>query len=244
MNTEQIVDKMVSWIQDKVRAIGCKGVVLGMSGGLDSSVVSVLCKYAFPQGILGVLMPCYSLPEDKDHAMAVADRFSIPTEVITLDSVFDALRTVLPPDAESSGTNQLAEVNLKVRLRMIVLYYYANKKSYLVVGSSNRSELTTGYFTKHGDGGVDIMPIGNLVKEQVRELAGFLKIPQEIIDKPPSAGLWQGQTDEDELGFSYRELDRYLLNGEATTDFREKIDSRIIANKHKLQPPPIPDFQV
>lgn len=244
MNVEQLTERLVSWIKDRVTATGCKGVVLGMSGGLDSSVVAVLCKRAFPQGVLGVLMPCYSIPEDKEHAMAAANKFSIPTEVVVLDSVFDALSNVLPGDKAESAASRLAEVNLKVRLRMVTLYYFANKLSYLVVGSSNRSELATGYFTKYGDGGVDIIPMSNLVKGQVRELAGFLGVPKEIIDKPPSAGLWEGQTDEEELGFSYEELDRYLLSGEAPRKFREQIESRIAANKHKRQPPPTPDIQV
>jgi NAD+ synthase len=100
-----------------------------------------------------------------------------------------------------------------------------------------------GYFTKYGDGGVDIMPLGNLVKGQVRELASFLGIPQQIIDKPPSAGLWEGQTDEDELGFSYEELDRYLLTGEASDTVREKIEPRIAASNHKRSLPQVPGFQ-
>ena len=100
-------------------------------------------------------------------------------------------------------------------------------------------KLAVGYFTKHGDGGVDILPLGNLVKEQVRELARFLDIPQPIIDKPPSAGLWPGQTDEDEMGISYEELDRYLLTGEAPDGLREKIETRMAANAHKRLPPPV-----
>jgi len=113
----------------------------------------------------------------------------------------------------------------------------------MVAGSSNRSELSIGYFTKYGDGGVDIMPLGNLVKGQVRELASFLGIPQQIIDKPPSAGLWQGQTDEGELGLSYEELDRYLVTGEASNELRKKIESMIVASNHKRLPPPIANLR-
>ena len=122
---------------------------------------------------------------------------------------------------------------------MVTLYYFANQFKYMVAGSSNRSELSIGYFTKYGDGGVDIMPLGSLVKGQVRELARFLNIPQQIIDKPPSADLWEGQTDETELGFSYDELDRYLVNGKATNELKKKIESMIATSKHKRQPPPI-----
>ena len=242
MDVERLVEKLVSWIQDKVTAAHCKGVVIGMSGGLDSSVGAVLCHRAFPQSVLGVLMPCYSIPEDREHALAVANKFSIPTKVVVLDSVFDTLSQVLPSDTVEPGASRLAEANLKARLRMLTLYYSANQREYMVVGSGNKSELATGYFTKYGDGGVDIMPLGNLVKREVRELASYLAIPQEIIDKPPSAGLWPGQTDEDELGLSYEELDRYLLTSEASDDVKGKIESMMAANKHKRQPPPTPDF--
>jgi len=112
----------------------------------------------------------------------------------------------------------------------------------MVAGAGNRSELSVGYFTKYGDGGVDILPLGNLVKGRVRELAIFLGIPQEIIDKPPSAGLWQGQTDEGELGLSYEELDRYLVTGEASNEVKRKIESMIAASDHKRQPPPVASF--
>jgi NAD+ synthase len=243
MNAEQLADKLVSWIRDKVLAAGCKGVVTGMSGGLDSSVVAVLCHRAFPQSMFGVLMPCHSSREDEEHARAVASKFSIPTKTVVLDTVFDTLLKVLPVDRMEPGSNRLAEANLKVRLRMLTLYYFANQLKYMVVGSSNRSELSVDYFTKYGDGGVDILPLGNLVKGQVRELAGFLGIQQEIINKPPSAGLWPGQTDEDELGVGYEELDRYLVTGEASNEVKRKIESMRTAGDHKRLPPPVASFQ-
>ncbi len=239
MKVAELAEKLIAWIREKVLASGHKGVVLGMSGGIDSSIVAILCQRALPQSTLGVLMPCYSSQEDEEHALAVASKFSIPTKTVVLDSVFDTLLKVLPDD---SGASQLAKANLKARLRMLTLYCFANQLKYMVVGSSNRSELAIGYFTKYGDGGVDIIPLGNLVKGQVRELASFLGIPQEIIDKPPSAGLWPGQTDEGELGFSYDELDRYLVTGEASDEVRRKIESMMAAGDHKRQPPPKPAF--
>lgn len=239
MNVEQIADKLVSWIKGKTLAAGCKGVVMGMSGGLDSSVVAVLCQRAFPQNVLGVIMPCHSSPEDKEHALAVAGKFSIKTEAVTLDPVFDALRKALPGDKAETGARELAEANLKARLRMVTLYYFANQLGYMVAGAGNRSELSVGYFTKYGDGGVDILPLGELVKREVRELAGFLGVPQPIIDKPPSAGLWQGQTDEGEMGLGYEELDQYLVSGEASTGVRQKIESMIEASTHKRALPPV-----
>ncbi len=242
MNTEQLADKLISWIRESVSPCGCKGAVLGMSGGLDSSVLAVLCQRAFPQSTLGVFMPCHSRQEDMEHAQAVAAKFSLPTKMVVLDSVFDTLLKALPGNEINPGVSQRAEANLKVRLRMLTLYYFANRLGYMVAGSSNRSELSIGYFTKYGDGGADILPLGNLVKGQVKELAGFLDIPQQIIDKPPSAGLWEGQTDEGELGLSYEELDRYLLTGEVSNELRGKIESMIAAAKHKRQSPPVADF--
>jgi len=239
MNVEQIADRLVSWIREKTLAAGCEGVVLGMSGGLDSSVLAVLCRRAFPQTMLGVIMPCHSIPEDKEHALAVASKFSIKTKVVVLDPVFDALLKALTGGEAESGVSGVAEANIKARLRMVTLYYLANQRKYIVAGAGNRSELSVGYFTKYGDGGVDILPLGNLVKKEVRELAGFLGVPQPIIDKPPSAGLWQGQTDEDEMGISYEELDRYLLAGEASAAVRQKIESMIAASAHKCLSPPV-----
>ena len=242
MNSEQLADKLVLWLRDEVLAAGCKGVVLGLSGGIDSSVVGVLCQRAFPQNTLAVIMPCYSNKKDIEHARAVAKKFSIPTRTAVLDSAFDALLKLLPDDKVAPDARRLAQANIKARLRMLTLYYFANRLKYLVVGSGNRDELSLGYFTKYGDGGVDIQPLGNLLKGQVRELARFLGIPQEIINKPPSAGLWEGQTDEGELGLSYDELDLYLASGEVSAVLKKRIESLIANSKHKRQPPPVASF--
>jgi len=243
MDTRQLVEKLISWIRDKVLSAGRKGIVVGMSGGLDSSVLAVLCQRAFPQSMLGVLMPCHSSQEDGEHAQIVASKFSIPTRIVVLDTVFDTLLRAVASDRVEPTASRLAKANLKVRLRMLALYYFANQLKYMVAGASNRSELAIGYFTKYGDGGVDILPLGNLVKGQVKKLASFLGIPQQIIDKPPSAGLWQGQTDEGELGLSYEELDRYLVTGEASNELRDKIESMIAASNHKRLPPPVANLQ-
>ena len=242
MDAKQSTEKLVLWLRDKVQAARCQGLVLGMSGGLDSSVLAVICQHAFPGSTLGVIMPCHSHPEDEKHAQAVANKFSISTKVAVLDSVFDTLLKVLPHDHMNPAVTRLAEANLKARLRMLTLYYFANRLNYAVAGAGNRSELSVGYFTKHGDGGVDMLPLGNLLKSEVRELARFLGISQAIIDKPPSAGLWAGQTDENELGFSYEELDRYLMTGEAPAELKKRMDSLMADSEHKRQPPPLPLF--
>jgi NAD+ synthase len=242
MDTGQTTRKLVAWIKKKVQDAGCRGVVLGLSGGLDSSVLGALCQRAFPQNVLGVIMPCHSLDTDKAHAGIVAGQFNIPTMEVCLDSAFDALVQILPDYQPEQAIGNLARANLKARLRMVTLYYVANQLKYMVAGSGNRSELTVGYFTKYGDSGVDILPLGNLVKDEVRELARYLDIPREIIDKPPSAGLWEGQTDEAEMGFSYEVLDRYIMTGNAPGDLKKKIEAMKAAAAHKCAMPPIADI--
>ncbi len=244
MNSEKIAEKLGSWIKERVSAAGSKGVVLGLSGGMDSSVAAVLCQRAFPRNMLAVIIPCHSTNQDIEHARAVAQKFSIPTKTVVLDSTFDTLLKALPDDKTAPDVSRLAQANLKARLRMLTLYYFANKLNYIVVGSGNRDERALGYFTKYGDGGVDIQPLGGLLKGQVKELARSLGIPQPIIDKPPSAGLWEGQTDEGELGFSYDELDRYLASGQASAEIKKKLKSIIAAAEHKRQPPPVADLEL
>jgi len=242
MDIVALADKLVSWVRDEVTTRGCLGAVVGMSGGIDSAVVAVLCQRAFPHNTLGVMMPCYSIPEDKAHAQLVAEKFAIRTVEVVLDDIYSALLKVLPDFQAEASCKQLAQANLKPRLRMITLYYIANQLKYIVAGSSNRSEVAIGYFTKYGDGGVDIMPLAGLVKGQVGELARYLGIPAPIIDKPPSAGLWAGQTDEAEMGLSYEALDGFILSGKAQEDVRKKIETMMASSAHKRSMPPVPEF--
>ena len=239
MDLEELASGLSYWVREQVTAAKCQGVVLGLSGGMDSSVVAVLCQRAFPKDMLAIIMPCHSPKQDIEHAKALAQRFAIPTKTIVLDDSYDTLLKALPDEKAPPDIKRLAQANLKARLRMLTLYYFANQLNYLVVGSGNRDELAIGYFTKYGDGGVDIMPMGNLVKGEVRELARHLGIPKEIIEKPPSAGLWEGQTDEAEIGFSYDDLDRYLLTGDATENIKRDIEVRKAASNHKRTMPPI-----
>lgn len=239
---EKLTNNLIKWIQDMVLSAELKGVVVGMSGGIDSSVLAIICSRAFPENMIGINMPCYSNEEDSKHVKQIADLFAIPIETVVLDSVYDTVISVLPNNYKDLRIKRLAQANLKTRLRMTILYYFANQLNYMVVGSSNRSELAVGYFTKYGDGGVDILPLGNLVKKQVWELAHSLGVPNEIIDKPPSAGLWPGQTDELEMGISYKDLDHYLANGNVDYDVKKKIDALIAISSHKRSSPPIADL--
>lgn len=239
---EELASKLISWIREQVTLARRRGVVFGLSGGLDSAVVAVLCKRALPDNALGIIMPCHGSDTDIEHAQAVAKIFNIATNTIALEGMYDALLGVLSVGDYQPATKLLAEANLKPRLRMLTLYYLANRLGYLVVGTGNKSEISIGYFTKYGDGAVDILPLGNLVKRQVREMAVYLSIPKEIIQKPPSAGLWAGQTDEVEMGITYEELDRYLSTGEAVEEVKKRADVMMEGSAHKRATPATPPF--
>jgi NAD+ synthase len=239
---KELVDRLVHWLRDRVKDAGADGLVLGMSGGVDSSVLAVLCKTAFPGNTLGLLLPCHSIQQDIDHAYLLAHRFGIETDLIRLDAVYDSMIAILPDYKNRDQGCPTAEANLKPRLRMTTIYYFANRLNYLAAGAGNKCELGIGYFSKYGDGGVDIMPLGNLVKSQVREMARHLQVPDEIIEKPPSAGLWEGQTDEQEMGLTYEHLDRYFTSQTVPEEVRRSIESRIARNSHKRALPPVPGF--
>ena len=232
-NVQKICDSITVWLKDRVIEAGCKGIVFGLSGGIDSAVVAALSKRAFPNDSLGIIMPCHSISEDEEHARLVADAFNLRTVKVDLSEVFD----VYVDKLSDTGSNILALSNIKPRLRMTTLYYFAQLNKYLVAGTSNKSEMTIGYFTKHGDSGADILPIADLVKEEVRKLARYLNIPDIIINKPPSAGLWENQTDEKEMGFSYNQLDSYIRTGVAEQNVKEKIEKMNKLSEHKRRLP-------
>lgn len=244
---EAYVSELVQWIRQHVEAAGAQGTVVALSGGIDAAVTAALCRRAFPASNVGVIMPCHSDPEDEADARLFAEAAGVPVVCVDLTSTFDGLvgrleSIEMRPAVDKrtlSAREQLALANLKPRLRMSTLYYFANQYNYIVVGTENLSELTIGYFTKHGDGGVDILPIANLVKNQVYELARFLGVPDKIIARPPSAGLWAGQTDETELGLTYDVIDRYILTGDADPADQQKIDRLHTTSEHKRQRPPI-----
>jgi len=233
-----------NWVAGQVTQAGARGAMINISGGLDSAVVAALCARVLPGRTAGLVLPCYSIPEDVDDAQQVATCFGIPLELIDLGPVYDLLtgachRAFTRFTGEAGPSPEGVTANVKARLRMVTLYYFANRFNYLAVGTGNQSEITVGYFTKYGDGGVDIQPIGGLVKEEVRELARYLGVPPVIIDKPPSAGLWPGQTDEKELGLTYAELDTYIRSGKAPAGVRARIESLKDRSAHKRAVPPV-----
>jgi len=207
INPKIVEKKLLTFIKQKVKDASADGVVIGMSGGIDSSTNAFLCAEALgATNVLGVSMPEGGVTSSADtfDAKEVAVKLGIGYRVIDIASTIDGLRRSI---IDFKVDERLSAANLKPRVRMAILYYYANLTNCLVAGSGNRSEFRAGYFTKYGDGAVDIAPIGCLYKTQVKQLAAHLGVPQKIIDKIPTAGLWCGQTDESELGLPYEKLD-------------------------------------
>ena len=240
MNCEATVQHLVKWLQERVAAAGAKGVVFGLSGGVDSAVAAVIAKRAFPNDCLALMMPCHSPVNDLLHSQALVAQFDIPSRMVEIENAYNLLIPQFESFIKTEGDRgKLIRANIKPRLRMITLYYSAQSRNYLVVGTSNKSEINIGYSTKYGDSAVDLQLLGDLLKKEVYELAEYLKIPDFIIEKPPSAGLWADQTDENEMVFTYAQLDRYLETGEGEPEVISKIQKMMKASEHKRQMPPI-----
>lgn len=250
-----------AFLRRHVEEAGAQGVVLGLSGGLDSSVVAALAARALgAQNVTGYILPAPdSDPQDKAHALLVAKHVGIEAIEVPLAPILAGVEAVLKqaaaatPGIKSSASKQGAPTNLrailgnaKSRTRMMVLYAQAQAAGRLVCGTGNKSEFLTGYFTKHGDGGADLQPIGDLYKTQVFRLARHLGLPEQVIDKPPSAGLHAGQTDEDDMGVRYEDLDRILKGFELNQGVDEvaqrtglahalvvKVDGMVRRSEHK-----------
>jgi NAD+ synthase len=234
---ERLAAHLALWLAQELQARGARVAVVGLSGGIDSAVVAALCARAVGATRVRTLaMPIHSAPEDTEDALLVARTLGVGLRVVDLTGAFEAMLAALGHEV---ATHRLAAANLRPRLRMASLYAEAAVHGGLVVGTGNRDELEVGYFTKYGDGGVDLLPLGNVTKGEVRALGRTLGIPQRILDRPPTAGLWQGQTDEGELGFTYADLDRYLLTGEASQALRDLVEARRRASAHKLAMPPV-----
>ena len=243
-------------MRQQLTATGARGFVVGLSGGIDSAVVARLAQLAAPGHVVAAILPCHSDPQDERDAALVAAQFSIPTIRIDLSASYDALVAesqaavqTLPPQMRTASAPpgdpraRLPLANIKARLRMTTLYFLANSLTYFVAGTSNRAEIAVGYFSKHGDGGADLLPIGRLLKSEVRTLARELKIPSSIIERTPSAGLWVGQSDEEEMGFSYAELERYLEDGPqgVSPALAMRIERLTRSSEHKRSLPPMPE---
>lgn len=258
MDSKIAKDEITDFIKEKTSEANAKGIVIGLSGGIDSSVVGYLAVETLgKENVFGVHMYSSTTPnEDTKHAREMATLLDINYREISIDDISEEILQIADSnkkyiEEKYPNTEKIAKGNLNARIRMCLLYYYANLKNSIVIGTGNRSELLIGYFTKYGDGGCDIEPIGNIYKSQLRKLAKDWEIPEEIISKPPRAGLWPGQSDESEIGLSYDILDsilylmidKELANEEIANTLKIKIDeinrirTMIKNNAHKLQAP-------
>ena len=227
-NVSVYAAKISAWISEKVAQANRKGVVLGMSGGLDCSVVARLCQLADADAHL-VLMPYgndMKVTKSYEHSIELIEKFNFSYHVFDIKAAVDAL--TIP------NSSELSRANIRPRVRMAYLYQFAQLNNRLVIGTSNLSERTVGYFTKWGDGACDLNPIAMLTKQEVYALAKYLEVPPCIINKKPSAGLWEGQTDEDELGMTYEQIDAFITGGTSgNAENDRKIEERIAMSAHK-----------
>ncbi len=254
-----LADEIADWLRYQMDEAGATRLVLGLSGGIDSAVVCALSTMAAgPSRVIAAIMPIHSRSDDIRDAELVASTFEVIPRAIDLVPAHDALIAAMPDEGAAgledanvdphrqSIRRQLALANVKPRLRMTSLYYLANRYSGMVVGTGNKTELAIGYFTKYGDGGVDLLPLGDLDKTAVRGLARELGVPERVISKAPSAGLWEDQTDEAEIGVSYDQLDRALagIPGDERKEpidpaTMDRISALVAASEHKRRAIPV-----
>ncbi|MQL55686.1 NAD+ synthase [Acidianus ambivalens] len=249
VNYSVISEYIIRRISEYITESGKNGGIIGLSGGIDSSVTTVLLSKA-TQNYFILLMPSSSTPQkDMEDAKKIINMIGANNKykIINIDPILESFKN------EIKTNDKLVLGNIKARIRMILLYAYAQIMNYLVIGTGDKSELLLGYFTKYGDGGVDILPIGDLYKTQVRELGRYLGLPEDIVTKPSSPALWEGQTAEGELGVSYDIIDAVLYlrvekmmdiesiakELQIDTEIVHKIDRMIKTSQHKRLPPEI-----
>lgn len=246
INVEGEVRKRVDFLKGYVEKTGAKGLLIAISGGIDSAVAAGLCKRATDEltqehgeeyKTLGVFQP-YGKQDDIDHSYMVAKAFEMKyTAETNIEDAVNEVALEVEQSLKGMGTprhiTHQAKGNVKARTRMVVQYALANELNLLVVGTDHASEAITGFYTKWGDGAVDITPLSSLNKRQVRMLAAYLGVPQPLLDKAPSAGLWEGQTDENELGVTYEDNSDYLEGKEIGAAAREILENFYTRTAHK-----------
>ena len=242
MDCKKEVENRVNWLKNMLKEKGCKGFIYGNSGGKDCTLVGALCKLA-TDNVLGVIMPCQSsrnYGEDREDALAAGERYGIEQIEVDLTSTKKSILTALEPRLEGKKGDWVYDqslININPRLRMITLYALGQSRGYLVVGTGNADESILGYFTKYGDGGYDLNPIADLTVGEIYEILEYLGAPEHIIKKAPSAGLFDGQTDEKEMGILYSDVDKYLKGEDIPQDVKEKIEKMASKSQHKREMP-------
>lgn len=255
MNLEAAQKKIVDFIRSEIHKAGVNGAVIGLSGGIDSALTAALTVKALgKENVLGIHMPESGLTplEDSEDAKKLADLLGIEFRTIDISGTISSIMDSVP---DSELADRLCKGNLKARVRMSLLYFHANQMNRIVMGTGNKTEILLGYYTKYGDGGVDLEPIGGLYKTEVWELSRKIGIPESLVAKKPSAGLWAGQTDEGDLGISYLKLDKaldmleqhkdpqtILTSLDISSEQLNSVLNRIEKNRHKRTSPPIPEM--
>ncbi len=239
MKLEEYLIEIEAFLQNYLTSSHCSGYVLGISGGVDSSLVALLTKHAVgKEKLLGVIIPIKSNPNDIKDAISLCENYDINYEIINLDDTYDEfIKSFLDKGIELDDSTK---GNLKARMRMSTLYAFAQKRNALVVGTDNADERYTGYFTKYGDGGVDVLPIVHLLKSEVVKSAILYGVNDHLANKTPSADLFEGQTDEKEMGVTYKDLDNYLLGKQVNDDTKHIIERLHRISEHKRSPIPCP----
>ena len=234
-NYQEEFDRRVAYIRAKLQEAHADGIIFGNSGGKDSALVGILCKAACDNTV-GIIMPCASsvnYGQDKDDGSALAAQFGIETRTVDLTPVREAELKALEGAVKLTD---MSVANIAPRLRMTTLYTIGQAENRLVAGTGNRSEIYMGYFTKWGDGASDFNPIADLCATEVFEFLRFLNAPASIVEKAPSAGLYEGQTDEKEMGVTYRAIDAFLLQAEVNEADKAVIDRYHGRSEHKRRP--------